>query len=191
MQEENFSAELSAEREFSIMNIANKLTMFRVILIPVFLVVIYSNFAGFEYVALSVFILACITDFADGMVARKYNLTTVFGKFMDPLADKILVIAALSVFTEWGKMPAWALITVIAREFTVTALRLVAADSGRVIAAGRSGKIKTAATMICVCVMLLNVAKVADNFCIAIILVTTVYSGVEYLVTNRDFFINK
>ena len=169
------------------MNTANKLTAFRVALIPVFLAIIYLHFPGFEYVALAVFIVACLTDFADGYIARKYDQTTDFGKFIDPLADKVLVLAALSVLTEWGKMPAWALLAVITREFAVTALRLAAADSGRVIAAGISGKIKTAATMVCICVMLLPVPKFADIICLSVIITVTVYSGVEYFIKNRDF----
>ncbi|MCL1828279.1 MAG: CDP-diacylglycerol--glycerol-3-phosphate 3-phosphatidyltransferase [Oscillospiraceae bacterium] len=168
------------------MNTANKLTMFRVALIPVFLAVIYTDFSLSRYVALAVFIVACLTDFADGYIARKYDQVTDFGKFMDPLADKVLVTAALAVFTQWGKMPAWALAVVVTREFAVTALRLVAADKGRVIAAAKSGKLKTAATMICICVMLLPVPRTADLLCTALILVTTVYSGVEYFIRNRD-----
>ena len=168
------------------MNTANKLTMFRVVLIPVFIIIIYAGFTGFEYAALAVFIIACLTDFADGFIARKYDQTTDFGKFMDPVADKVLTVAALSVFVEWGKMPAWALLIVVTREFAVTALRLVAADSGRVIAAGKSGKVKTAATMVCICVMFFRIPEFADIVCIVIILAATVYSGIEYFIKNRD-----
>lgn len=168
------------------MNTANKITMFRVLLIPVFLVVLYWGFPGSSYVALGIFIIASVSDFVDGYIARHYNQVSDFGKFMDPLADKVLVVAAMLVFVEWGKMPAWALLIVVTREFAVTALRLVAVGGGRVIAAGWSGKVKTAATMVCICIMLLPIPPWADIACWVIIVVTTVYSGVEYFIKNKD-----
>lgn len=168
------------------MNLPNKLTLLRMILVPVFVVVLYLGFPYNNLVALLVFILASLTDLLDGKIARKYHLVTDFGKFMDPIADKLLVTAALLVFVDWHTMPAWVVIVVIAREFIVSALRLVAASNGRVIAAGWSGKVKTASTMVCICVMLLGLPEVVDVICSAIILVTTAYSGVEYLVKNRD-----
>lgn len=168
------------------MNTPNKLTLLRIVLVPVFVVVLYLNFPYNNLVALAVFILASLTDLLDGKIARKYHLVTDFGKFMDPIADKLLVTAALLVFVDWHMMPAWVAIVVIAREFIVSALRLVAASNGRVIAAGWSGKVKTASTMVCICVMLLGLPEAVDVICSAIILVTTAYSGIEYLVKNRD-----
>lgn len=167
------------------MNTANKLTMLRVLLIPVFLLVLYLNFPYSQYLALAIFVLASVTDFVDGYIARHYGQVTNFGKFMDPLADKLLVMAALVWFVGLGRFPAWALLVVIAREFAVTALRLVAVEGGRVIAAAWSGKIKTAATMVGICVMLLFQVPAFDVVVIVVIVLTTVYSGVEYFLKNR------
>ena len=168
------------------MNLPNKLTLLRIIMIPVFVVLLYLDFPFNNLVALAVFILASITDTLDGYIARKYNLITDFGKFMDPIADKLLVTAAMLVFVDWHMMPAWVVIVVVAREFIVSALRLVAANNGRVIAAGWSGKVKTASTMVCICIMLLGLPQWVNAVCSAVILVTTAYSGTEYLVKNRD-----
>ena len=125
------------------MNLPNKLTVLRILLIPVFMVVLYWGFSGSTYVALAIFIIASLTDMLDGKIARKYHLVTDFGKFADPLADKMLVTAAMLWFVEIGQMPAWALLIVIIREFAVSGLRMVASDKGRVIAAGWSGKVTT------------------------------------------------
>ena len=168
------------------MNLPNKLTLLRIIVIPVFVVLLYLDFPFNNLVALAVFILASITDTLDGYIARKYNLITDFGKFMDPIADKLLVTAAMLVFVDWHMMPAWVVIVVVAREFIVSALRLVAANNGRVIAAGWSGKVKTASTMVCICIMLLGLPQGVNAVCSAVILVTTAYSGIEYLVKNKD-----
>lgn len=168
------------------MNLPNKLTLLRIIMIPVFVVLLYLDFPFNNLVALAVFILASITDTLDGYIARKYNLITDFGKFMDPIADKLLVTAAMLVFVDWHMMPAWVVIVVVAREFIVSALRLVAANNGRVIAAGGSGKVKTASTMVCICIMLLGLPQWVNAVCSAVILVTTAYSGIEYLVKNKD-----
>ena len=169
------------------MNTANKLTMTRVVMIPIFLAVLYLATPPYnQYIALAIFILASVTDFIDGYVARHYNQITDFGKFMDPLADKCLVTAAMLWFVEIGQMPAWALLVVIIREFGVSGLRMVAADKGRVIAAGWSGKVKTASTMVCICVMLLGIPPWLNTVCVAVIVATTLYSGVEYFVKNRD-----
>ena len=168
------------------MNTANKLTMLRVLLIPVFLVVLYLQFPFHMYYALAVFVLASVTDFVDGYIARHYDQTTDFGKFMDPLADKMLVMAAMLWFVEMGRIPAWALLIVVVREFSVTGLRLIAVERGRVIAAAWSGKVKTASTMVCICLMLLIHHPVLDGVCVALILVTTIYSGIEYFVKNKD-----
>ena len=167
------------------MNTANKLTMLRVVMIPAFMVVLYLGFPGYNYVALAIFALASATDWLDGYIARRYNQTTDFGKFMDPLADKCLVTAAMLWFVEVGQMPAWALLTVIVREFAISGLRMNAATSGRVIAAGWSGKVKTASTMVGLCVLMVFPAVVAVQLTVmAIIVLTTVYSGVEYFIQN-------
>ena len=169
------------------MNTANKITLFRVLLIPVFVVVCYLEFPMSHWVALAIFILASLSDFLDGYIARNYNQITDFGKFLDPIADKLLVTSAMCIFVEQGRMTAWVLLIVIAREFAVSALRLVAVDNGRVIAAGWSGKVKTACTMVGICVMLaFQQWWQVDALVNAVILVTTVYSGVEYFCKNKD-----
>ena len=163
------------------MTTANKLTILRVLMIPAFLVVLYWGFPGSRYVALGIYIVACLTDLLDGYIARHYNQVSDFGKFMDPLADKCLVMAALCWF-------AWVLAIVLLREFAVSGMRLVAVEKGRVIAAGWSGKVKTASTMVCICLILLGIPQVLNYVCQGIILVTTVYSGVEYFAKNADVF---
>ena len=168
------------------MNTANKLTILRVIMIPVFLLVLYLHVPGANYWALAIFVLASLTDTLDGYIARHYNQITDFGKFMDPLADKCLVTAAMLWFVEIGQMPGWALLVVIIREFGVSGLRMVAADKGRVIAAGWSGKVKTASTMVCIVLMLLPIAPWVNNICVAVIVLATIYSGVEYFMKNLD-----
>lgn len=168
------------------MNTANKLTLLRVAMIPLFLVVLYWGFPGSSYVALVIFILASLTDLADGYIARRYNQVTDFGKFMDPLADKVLVVTAMLWFVECGRMPAWAVAIVIFREFAVSGMRLIAAERGRVIAAGWSGKVKTASTMVGLCLMFLPLPSAVSGICVAVIVVTTLYSGIEYFVQNRD-----
>ena len=168
------------------MNTANKLTILRVLMIPAFLLVLYLDVPHANIVALIIFAAASITDTLDGYIARHYNQITDFGKFMDPLADKCLVTAAMLWFVEAGQMPAWALLIVIVREFGVSGLRMVAADKGRVIAAGWSGKVKTASTMVCVMLMLLPIPAVANHICVAVIVLTTIYSGVEYFMKNLD-----
>lgn len=167
-------------------NTANKLTMLRVILIPVYLVVWYLNMETSAYWALAVFVVASVTDFADGYVARHYNQVTTFGKFMDPLADKILVITAMIWFVAVGMLPVWALVIVVAREFAVSGLRLIAVDNGRVIAAAWSGKVKTFSTMVCLCLMHLPIPEILVQVCVWVIVITTVYSGVEYFWKNKD-----
>lgn len=170
------------------MTTASKITLLRVAMIPAFMVLMYlsGGAAGvWMYSALAVFIIASITDFIDGEIARKCNQITDFGKFLDPLADKLLTIAAMCMFCEWGKFPAWALMLVLAREFAVTGLRLVAAPKGNVIAAGWSGKVKTASTMVGLCVwMAFPENALISAVVIGVIVVTTLYSGVEYFVQN-------
>lgn len=167
------------------MNLANKLTLLRVILIPVFLIVLYLDFPYCKYVALAIFAIASFTDFLDGKIARSRNLVTDFGKFMDPLADKVLVMTAMVMFVSWGQMPAWVFAVVLARELAVSGMRMIAATSGKVIAAAWSGKVKTACTMVCIILMLLPIPSVVNTICWLLILVTTVYSGVEYFIKNK------
>ena len=166
---------------------ANKITIFRILLIPVFLVLSYM---GQQYWALAVYIIACLSDMADGYIARHYNQISNFGKFMDPLADKVLVLAAMCFFIENGQMPGWAVAIVLFREFAVSGLRLIAVEQSRVIAAARSGKIKTGCTMVGLGAMLVfgQQYPVVNLVCYILIIVTTVYSGVEYFVANRDVF---
>ena len=178
------------------MNLPNKLTLTRIILVPVFMIfvsltsldsIVDGNFnATFYLLAGIVFAAASFTDYLDGHLARKWHMVTDFGKFADPLADKMLVTAALLWFVEIGQMPAWALLIVLVREFAVSGLRMIASDKGRVIAAGWSGKVKTASTMVCIVVMFLPIPGWLNTVCVAVIAVTTLYSGVEYFVLNRD-----
>ena len=170
------------------MTTASKITMVRVAMIPMYMAAMYMSHgqAGmWMYISLGIFIIASLTDFADGYIARHYNQTTDFGKFLDPLADKLLTIAAMAMFCEWKVFPAWALMIVLTREFAVTGLRLVAVQKGNVIAAGWSGKVKTASTMVGLCAMMaLPGIPVLNWVVIAVIVITTVYSGGEYFVQN-------
>lgn len=168
------------------MNTPNKLTLLRVLMIPIYLIIWYMDFSYNYLAALAVFVLASLTDLLDGHIARKRGLVTDFGKFMDPLADKILVMTAMACFCAAGVFPVWAFVIVICREFAVSGLRMVAVEGGKVIAAGWSGKIKTASTMICLCVMHFQIPSVLRWICIWVIVMTTVYSGIEYFVKNRD-----
>ncbi|MDD6201062.1 MAG: CDP-diacylglycerol--glycerol-3-phosphate 3-phosphatidyltransferase [Firmicutes bacterium] len=170
------------------MTLASKITLVRVAFIPVFMAFMYLS--GGEsglwmWLSLAVFIIASLTDYVDGQIARKRNQVSDFGKFLDPLADKLLVISAMTMFCQWGQMPAWALMIVLTREFAVTGLRLIAVGKGKVIAAGWSGKVKTASTMIGLCAwMALPQVAWIPPVVIGVIVVTTVYSGVEYFIQN-------
>ena len=170
------------------MTTASKITMVRVAMIPAFMVTMYlsGGKAGlWMYISLAIFMVASLTDFIDGYIARHYNQTTDFGKFLDPLADKLLTIAAMTMFCEWGVFPAWALMIVLTREFAVTGLRLIAVQKGNVIAAGWSGKVKTASTMVGLCIMMaVPGIEVLSNIVMVIIVATTLYSGIEYFVQN-------
>lgn len=170
------------------MTTASKITLARVALIPVFMVLLLlqQNIA-----ALIVFIVASATDFVDGYIARHYNQVSDFGKFLDPLADKLLVLAAMLIFVQWGRMPAWAVMLVLTREFAVSGLRMVAAANGNVIAAGWSGKVKTASTMVGLCLMILFSNTTLDWVVTAVIAVTTIYSGGEYFAKNWSVLWNK
>lgn len=175
------------------MTTASKITMVRIAMIPFFIAAALVDFTGHQYVALAIFIVASATDSLDGYVARKYNQISDFGKFIDPIADKLLVTAALLIFVERGQMSSWVCFIVVAREFLVSGLRLVAVEKGKVIAAGLSGKIKTASSIVCICIMFLpfHTAEIfswlsLNDLCVIVILATTVYSGVEYFIDNRE-----
>lgn len=170
------------------MTTANKLTVLRVILIPVFILLMYASFRGHVLIALAIFIAASLTDLLDGHIARKYHQVTDFGKFADPLADKLLVTAALIILVEWNQIPAWIAVVIVAREFAVTGLRLAALGSGQVIAAGISGKVKTFTTMVVLCVMMTPLHSLylirwwltVDDLGSILMLIVTVWSGAEY-----------
>ncbi len=170
------------------MTTASKITLVRVLMIPLYMALMYLSDGKsglWLWLALGVFIAASLTDFVDGQIARKCNQVSDFGKFLDPLADKLLVIAAMCMLCQWDVMPAWALMIVLTREFAVTGLRLIAVGKHKVIAAGWSGKVKTACTMVGLCVMMaIPGIPVVNWVVIGIILVTTVYSGVEYFIQN-------
>ena len=173
------------------MNLPNKLTMGRMLAIPVFIVVLML---GYYYAAAVIFILAAFTDMADGMIARKYDLITNFGKIMDPLADKLLVISALICLVELGDVQGWMVIVILAREFTVTGLRISAAAAGTVIAADISGKIKTVLQMVAVAALLLKnwpfslIGLPFAEIMLWAAVIMTVVSGVEYIIKNKRFF---
>ena len=170
------------------MTTASKITLARVALIPAYLVAMYLSGGGaglWMWIGLGIFVFASVTDFVDGYIARKYNQVSDFGKFLDPLADKLLTIAAMAMFCQWGIFPAWALMIVLTREFAVSGLRMVAGPKGKVIAAGKSGKFKTASTMVGLCAMMaLPGIDILNTVVIACIVITTVYSGVEYFIQN-------
>ena len=170
------------------MTTASKITLLRVAMIPVYMVTMYLSGGQsglWLWISLAIFIVASLTDYVDGQIARKCNQVSDFGKFLDPLADKLLVIACMCILCEWGMMPAWALMIVLAREFAVTGLRLVAVQNGTVIAAGGSGKVKTFSTMVGLCVVMAfpTVAWI-NTVVMVVIVVTTLYSGVEYFIQN-------
>ena len=170
------------------MTTASKITLVRVVLIPVYMVLMLLAAGGAEWLrwaAVAVFIIASVSDFLDGYIARHYNQVSDFGKFLDPLADKLLVTACMMIFVGWGRMPSWLVFIVIAREFAISGLRMVAANNGTVIAAAWSGKIKTSCTMVgLIAMMAFTTSSVLDTVVTVVIVVTTVYSGVEYFVKN-------
>lgn len=170
------------------MTTASKITLVRVAMIPAYMATMYLSHgqAGmWMYISLAIFIIASLTDFVDGYIARHYNQTSDFGKFLDPLADKLLTIAAMAMFCEWGVFPAWALMIILTREFGVSGLRMVASQKGKVIAAGWSGKVKTASTMVGLCAMMAVPGIPVLNWIVIIMIVaTTLYSGVEYFIQN-------
>lgn len=171
------------------MNLPNKLTMFRVILIPFFVVFMLVDITTVDkWIALVIFIVASLTDLLDGRIARKYNLVTNFGKFMDPLADKLLVCSALICLVELEKLPAWMVIVIIAREFIISGFRLIASDNGVVIAASYWGKFKTTFQMVMICLLIADIAAISviTNVIVWIALVLTVVSLIDYLVKNKE-----
>ena len=171
------------------MNLPNKLTMFRVILIPFFVVFLLVDITPVDkWIALAVFIIASLTDMLDGKIARKYNLVTNFGKFMDPLADKLLVCSAMICLVELARIPAWVVIIIIAREFIISGFRLVASDNGVVIAASYWGKFKTVFQMLMICLMIadLEPLTLVTQIIMWVALALTVVSLVDYLMKNKS-----
>lgn len=174
------------------MNIANKLTISRIFLVPFFMYFLLSDLPSGRMIAFAVFVLGAITDWLDGYVARKYNLITKFGQFMDPLADKLLVTAALVVFVETGELSSWAVVVIIAREFIVSIFRAVAASEGIVIAASKWGKFKTVSQMIMIILILLNnypfsiIQIPVDQIFVWLSVALTLISGFDYIYKNRS-----
>lgn len=182
------------------MNLPNKLSLFRVVLVPVLVLVYYlgsrqglvdpSKVLLIDFFIAPIFIVASLTDFLDGYIARKYNMVTVFGKFIDPLADKLIVMAALLVLNDAGIVPVWITVVILSREFIVTGIRLIAVGEGKVIAAGKLGKYKTASTMVALVLLLMipYLAVLGDIGMYILYLGTllTVISGVDYFIKNKE-----
>lgn len=174
------------------MNLPNKLTVLRVLMIPFFVVFMITPLAegNGKYIALAIFCIASLTDMLDGKIARKYNLVTNFGKFMDPLADKLLVSSALICLIETGKLQAWIVLIIIAREFIISGFRLVASDSGIVIAASYWGKFKTVSHMAMIILLILDlqnpIMQTITNIVVWIGLILTVISLVDYVWKNKQ-----
>lgn len=173
------------------MNLPNKLTMIRVILIPFFVVfLLYPGIPYNNYIAVGIFIVASLTDLADGKIARKYNLVTNFGKFMDPLADKLLVCSAMICLIETGQLAAWIVIVIISREFIISGFRLVASDNGVVIAASYWGKFKTTFQMLMIIVLILDIDlaffEVLGVILTYVALGLTIISLIDYIVKNKQ-----
>lgn len=174
------------------MNLPNKLTTFRVILIPffVFFMLAPDMTDINNYIAVAIFIVASLTDLLDGKIARKYNLVTNFGKFMDPLADKLLVCSAMICLIQTGQLAAWIVVIIIAREFIISGFRLIASDNGVVIAASYWGKFKTTFQMLMVIVLILNIQmpffQILGVILTYVALILTVVSLIDYIVKNKD-----
>lgn len=174
------------------MNLPNKLTIFRVILIPFFVFFLLAPyFPGYgKYIAVAIFIVASLTDLADGKIARKYNLVTNFGKFMDPLADKLLVCSAMICLVETKKLAVWIVIIIIAREFIISGFRLVASDNGVVIAASYWGKFKTTFQMLMIIALILDFSnkyfQILSTVLVYVALILTVVSLIDYIVKNKN-----
>lgn len=174
------------------MNLPNKLTILRVIMIPFFVFFMLVDVAGVytKYIALALFCIASLTDMLDGKIARKHNLVTNFGKFMDPLADKLLVCSAMICLVEMGRLASWVVIIIISREFIISGFRLIASDNGVVIAASMWGKVKTVIQMTMIIVLILNVNHVVFQYLEVILIVAatilTVVSLIDYIAKNMD-----
>ena len=175
------------------MNLPNKLTLLRTFMIPFFLFFLLTDIvlgANSRFIALAIFILASLTDLIDGKIARKYNLVTNFGKFMDPLADKLLVSSALIAFVGMGKLPIWIVVVIISREFIISGFRLVAADNGVVIAASMWGKYKTTFQMLMIILLIADLdiphINIVENIFIYVALILTVVSLIDYIVKNKS-----
>jgi len=179
------------------MNLANQLTFLRILLVPGFMYFLLSDIGYGRMLALGIFIIASITDFLDGYVARKYDLVTKFGKFMDPLADKLLVTAALICFVQLHEISAWVVVIILSREFIVSIFRAVAAADGIVIAASMWGKYKTVSQIIMIILILMNnypfgnVNLPMDQIFVWIATIMTIVSGVDYIVKNKEVLIEK
>jgi len=174
------------------MNLPNKLTIFRVILIPFFVIFLLLDASNqtYRYIADAIFIIASLTDMLDGKIARKYNLVTNFGKFMDPLADKLLVSAAMICLIATGQLAAWIVVIIISREFIISGFRLVASDNGIVIAASYWGKFKTVFQMLMIIVLIANINlpffAVLGTILTYVALILTIVSLIDYIAKNKD-----
>ncbi len=184
------------------MNLPNKLTVFRVVLIIPFVAFLLGGYEGWswftmlfggilaytDYIALAIFVIASLTDLLDGKIARKYNLITNFGKFMDPLADKLLVCSAMICLTAMDRIPAWVVIIIISREFVISGFRLIASDNGKVIAASYWGKFKTTFQMVMVILMIADIAALGlvTDIVMWISVLLTVVSLADYLIKNKE-----
>ena len=179
------------------MNLPNKLTIFRVILIPFFVVILMTNCLGAasKWVALAIFIIASLTDLLDGKIARKYNLVTTFGKFADPLADKILVISAMICLVELQRLPSWMVVIIVAREFIISGFRIIAAEKNVVIAASYWGKFKTTFQMVMVIMLLADLDlpgwQTASLVVAYIALILTIVSLIDYIVKNKNVMLDE
>jgi len=174
------------------MNLPNILTLVRIVMVPIMVVIYYLGFDGWNYWAAGIFIAASLTDLLDGMLARKMGLVSDFGKFMDPIADKLLVTAALLILIEWGKTSAWVAVILIGREFIISAFRMLAANKGVVIAAGWSGKVKTVVQLVGISIVLLGnpifnlINLPMGEILIYISVALSIYSCAEYIIKNRQ-----
>ena len=171
------------------MNLPNKLTTFRVVLIPFFIFFLMTELIPYsKWIALAIFCIASLTDFFDGYLARKWNMVTNFGKFMDPLADKLLFCSAIIAFTAMDRMPAWIVIIIVAREFIISGFRLIAAEKGVVIAASYWGKFKTASQMFMIILFIINIDAlfIPGQVLMYIALALTVISLLDYIIKNKD-----
>ena len=172
------------------MNLPNKLTVVRMALVPFFVAALLLSKTNdpLKWVALALFVIASLTDFADGYIARKYNLITNFGKFMDPLADKILTISGMICLIELGRIPSWIVVIIVAREFIISGFRLVAAENGVVIAANYWGKFKTTFQMIMIILMIMNIPQlqIVTNIVMWIALALTLISLWTYIMANKQ-----